>query len=64
MAGKFYVGLVEILSGLVKVPVTPIQMFYRVWDWGVVRLVDKQKLAFRMQSINVENIYKKVDNYR
>ena len=45
MAGKFYAGPVEILSGVVKCPITSIQIMgfeSRLWDLGVVGQVDKE----------------------
>ena len=39
MAGKFYVGPVEMLNGLVKCPITSIQIVVlgsRLWDLEVV----------------------------
>ena len=35
MADTFYVGPVDILSGLVKFPITSIEFCYRLWDFGV-----------------------------
>ena len=47
MAGKFYVGPVEIMSGLVKVPITSIQILgfgNRFWDFlGFVRPVRQER---------------------
>ena len=43
-AGKCYVGLVENLSGLVKCPITLIQIMEfgnRLWDLGAVGPVEK-----------------------
>ena len=54
MAGIFYVGPVDILSRLVKFPITSIQIMgfgSRLWDLGVVEPVD-EKVSFLACGMN------------
>ena len=55
MAGKIYVGPVEILSGPLKFPITAIQIMVfgsRLWDFGVVGPVEK-KVSFHACSLKL-----------
>ena len=58
MTSKFYFGPVEILSGLVKFPITSIPIFfYRLWDLGVVGPVVKMLVTmFEGNKNHRENI--------
>ena len=53
MAGKFYVGPVDIMSGPVKFPITSILFIgfgSRLWDFGDVGPVNK-KVSFHVNSV-------------